>query len=337
MTNDHLRFSICDLRLRRPQSKIGNPKSKILLRLSSFVLWLLPVLALVSCATPAPTATLPTPHVQAVHIVATPLAQPTEYGRNSIAPEYGRNSIAPLPPTVTRAPTPFVTASPNGEAIIPILMYHHIADLPLDATELQTTWTVSPKNFDAQMQYLARNGFRTISMAQLVAHLKHRQPLPAKPIIVSFDDGWQEQYATAFPILTKYGLSGTFFVYTRPLDHTEFMTWAQVRELVAAGMDVQSHSITHPHLRTLAPDAAFKEIAESKAILEQRLGKSVVAFCYPFGEYNNAIIEMVKRAGYESAVTLASGYRQRADELYTLRRIRVSYRDTLDDFARRLP
>jgi peptidoglycan/xylan/chitin deacetylase (PgdA/CDA1 family) len=298
-------------------------------------------LALVSCATSTPIVATPTPHV--VHIVATLPASPTESVHHSIAPEYGRNSIVPNtptlipPPTITRTPTPFVTASSNGEAIVPILMYHHIADLPLDATELQTTWTVSPKNFDAQMQYLARNGFRTISMAQLVAHLKHRQPLPAKPIVISFDDGWQEQYTTAFPILTKYGLSGTFFVYTRPLDHTEFMTWAQLQELVAAGMDIQSHSITHPHLRALAPDAAFKEIAESKAILEKRLGKPVIAFCYPFGEYNQAIIEMVKRAGYESAVTLASGYRQRADELYTLRRIRVSYRDTLDDFIKRLP
>jgi peptidoglycan/xylan/chitin deacetylase (PgdA/CDA1 family) len=107
--------------------------------------------------------------------------------------------------------------------------------------------------------------------------------------------------------------------------------------LAAGGMDIQSHSITHPHLRTMAPDAMFKEIADSKATLEKRLGKPVVAFCYPFGEYNNAIVEMVRRAGYESAVTLASGYRQRADELYTLHRIRVSYHDTLDDFVKRLP
>lgn len=293
-------------------------------------------LAITSCTAPTPIAPTPATSVSVVYVVVTPPAAPTEYRRDSMVTPTHTPTVLP-PPTVTRIPTPFITASPNGEAIIPILMYHHIADLPIDATELRMTWTVSPKSFDAQMQYLARNGFRTISMAQLVAHLKYRQPLPAKPIIISFDDGWQEQYTTAFPILTKYGLSATFFVYTRPLDHTEFMTWAQVRELDAAGMDIQSHSITHPRLRTLAPDAAFKEIAESKAILEKRLGKPVIAFCYPFGEYNNAIIEMVKRAGYESAVTLASGYRQRAEEIYTLRRLRVSYRDTLDDFIKRLP
>jgi peptidoglycan/xylan/chitin deacetylase (PgdA/CDA1 family) len=290
-----------------------------------FVVMLGLILVLGACAGDAPTVSAPTPIVQVTQVVATPVASP---------------SVTPTPrkPTATIVPTPFITApAPGGEANVPILMYHHIADLPIDATQLQLEWTVTPKNFDAQMQWLARNGFRAISMAQLVAHLKNRQPLPAKPIIISFDDGWQEQFSAAFPILTKYGLSGTFFVYTRPLDHTEFMTWAQVQELSAGGMDIQSHSVTHPHLRMLAPDAAYKEIAESKATLEKRLGKPVVAFCYPFGEYNNAVIEMVKRAGYESAVTLASGYRQRADELYTLHRIRVSYRDSLEEFAKRLP
>ena len=281
---------------------------------------------LAACATPDLPTTAPTPVVQIVQVVATPVVLP------SATPSAVIKSTAPA------IPTPFVTApAPGGEAHVPILMYHHIGDLPIDATELQTTWTVTPKNFDAQMQWLARSGFHSIAMAQLVAHLKNRQPLPAKPIIISFDDGWEEQFSTAFPIMTRYGLSGTFFVYTQPLDHTQYMTWAQVQALATGGMDIQSHSITHPHLRTMAPDAAFKEIADSKATLEKRLGKPVVAFCYPFGEYNNAIVEMVKRAGYESAVTLAGGYRQRTDELYLLRRIRVSYHDTLDDLAKWLP
>ena len=283
-------------------------------------------IGLVACATPDPPTTVPTPAVQVVQVVATPVVLP------SVTPSVAIKSTEPA------IPTPFVTApAPGGEANVPILMYHHIGDLPIDATELQTTWTVTSKNFDAQMQWLAHSSFHPISMAQLVAHLKNRQPLPAKPIIISFDDGWEEQFSTAFPIMTRYGLSGTFFVYTQPLDHTEFMTWAQVQALAAGGMDIQSHSITHPHLRTMAPDAAFKEIADSKATLEKRLGRPVVAFCYPFGEHNNAIVEMVKRAGYESAVTLASGYRQRTDEIYLLRRIRVSYHDALDDFVKRLP
>ncbi len=238
----------------------------------------------------------------------------------------------------TATPTAFVTApAPDQAAIVPILMYHNLRDLPNDASELQRTWTVAPKHFEAQMNYLAQRGFRTITMAQLIAHLRERQPLPVKPIVISFDDGWREQYTVAFPILKKYGLIGTFFVYTNPLGYGQFLTWTQLQEMAAAGMDIQSHTLSHPHLRTLAPDAAMKEIAESKALLERRLGKPVIAFSYPYGEYDPAVIEMLKRAGYASAVTLATGYRQRADELFALRRIRVSYADTLEEFAGRLP
>lgn len=267
----------------------------------------------------------PTTTPQVIEAVATPTFTPT---------------IVLPTATATRAATPtaFVTPPASGEAaIVPILMYHHLADLPRDATELEQTWTVAPKNFDAQMNFLAERGFRTITMAQLVAHLRDRQPLPSKPIIISFDDGWEEQYAVAFPILKKYGQSGTFFVYTNPLDRKQFLSWKQIEEMAAAGMDFQAHSLTHPHLRALAPDVAYREIAESKAILEKRLGKPVVAFSYPFGEYDDAVIQMVKRAGFASAVTLASGYKQRVDELFTLHRIRVSYNDSLEDLVKRLP
>lgn len=280
---------------------------------------------MLGCSASPPPNLEPTATPQVIEIVATPTFTPT---------------ILVPTPTATRAATPtaFVTPPASGEvAIVPILMYHHLADLPRDATELEQTWTVAPKNFDAQMKLVAERGFRTITMAQLVAHLRDRQPLPGKPIIISFDDGWEEQYTVAFPILKQYGLSGTFFVYTNPLDRKQFLAWKQIEEMVAAGMDFQAHSLTHPHLRTLAPEVAYREIAESKNILEKRLGKPVVAFSYPFGEYDDAVIQMVKRAGFASAVTLAAGYKQRLDELFTLHRIRVSYNDSQEDFAKRLP
>jgi len=276
-----------------------------------------------ACGAPAQPTAVPTAALTLVPVIATPAASPT---------------LAPATPTVAAAPTAFVTApAPGKAAVVPILMYHHLQDLPGDASELRLTWTVSPQNFEAQMNLLGQRGFHSVTMAQLVAHLKSGKPLPAKPIVISFDDGWAEQSTVAFPILKKYNLIGTFFVYTRPIDHAQYMTWAQLQEMSAAGMDIQPHTLTHPHLRTLPPDEAMKEITESKNILETRLGKPMVAFAYPFGEYNAAVIDMLKRAGYASAVTLAAGYNQRADELFTLHRIRVSYRDTLEDFAKRLP
>jgi peptidoglycan/xylan/chitin deacetylase (PgdA/CDA1 family) len=283
------------------------------------LLFILFIAFLAACSAPQPT-TIPTVAITIVPVVATPMP------------------VASAVPSIGVTPDAFVTApAPGKAAIVPILMYHHIQDLASDASELRLTWTVAPQNFDAQMAFIAQRGFHTITMAQLVGQLKDDKPLPAKPIIISFDDGWEEQYAVALPILKKNNLIGTFFVYTRPIDHAQYMTWAQLQEMSAEGMDIQPHTLTHPHLRALPPDEAMKEIADSKSILETRLGRPMIALAYPFGEYNAAIIEMLKRAGFEAAVTLDPGYRQRADELFTLHRIRVSYRDSLDDFAKRLP
>ena len=290
--------------------------------MNRLVVSVLVLAALLAACSPSlqPTAT-PTPAFIIVPVVATPEATQTPAAT----------------PTVAATPTAFVTAPAAGKAaIVPILMYHHIQDLS-GASELVQTWTVSPENFDAQMNLVAQHGFHAITMAQLVGQLRDGKPLPSRPIVISFDDGWAEQNTVAFAALKKYHLIGTFFVYTRPIDHAPYMSWAQLQEMSAAGMDIQAHTLTHPHLRELAPDEAMKEISESKQILETRLGKPGIALAYPFGEYNASIIDMLKRAGYASAVTLAAGFNQRADELFTLHRIRVSYPDTLDDVAKRLP
>lgn len=289
--------------------------------------WLSAVLIaffLTGCMSPTPETSLPTEALAPVTFTATRQVTST-----------------PTPtatPTAQPTPTAFVTAPAATEfANVPILMYHHFNDLPNNATPLALTWTVKPQNFEAHMNWLSQQGFHTITMAQLVGHLTRHQPLPTKPLIISFDDGWAEDYSVAFPILKKYNFIGVFFIYTRPLDRPGFLSWGQVEEMSGAGMEIEAHTLTHPHLRSLAPDAAAKEIGESKGILENRLHKPVVAFAYPFGEYNAAIIEMVKRAGYECAVTINSGYRQRADQIFLLQRIRVSYQDTLQGLTSRLP
>jgi peptidoglycan/xylan/chitin deacetylase (PgdA/CDA1 family) len=279
---------------------------------------------LAACSSPAMPTIAPSPTSVLATATLTPVPTST--------------ATSTLMPTITPTPTPFVTPPASGEsAIVPILMYHNLRDLPAGASELDRTWTVAPKNFEAQVEWLSAHGFHTISMGQLVAHLNRKSPLPTKPIVISFDDGWVEQYTVAFPILRKRNFIGTFFVYTNPVGRNHYLSWEQLKEMTLTGMDIQAHTITHPHLRTIAASEAQREISESKKTLESKLGKPVVALSYPFGEYNAAIIEMTKRAGLESAVTLATGYRQRADELFTLHRIRVSYDDTLDEFAKRLP
>lgn len=217
-------------------------------------------------------------------------------------------------------------------------MYHTIRELDANAGKVDLDWTVAPKDFQAQIDWLVQHGYHTISMAQLNAHLKERAALPIKPIMITFDDGWVEGYTIAFPALKKNNLIGIYFVYTQPLDQNpRYLSWKEIDEMSAAGMDFEAHTITHPDLRKLSPDNAMREISEPKKLLETRLNKPVIAFAYPFGEFNSAVIEMVKRAGYENAVTINPSYRQSADQIYQLGRIHVSYNDSLQVLAGKLP
>jgi peptidoglycan/xylan/chitin deacetylase (PgdA/CDA1 family) len=216
-------------------------------------------------------------------------------------------------------------------------MYHHVADLPAGATELERTWTVSPKNLAAQVEMLVARGFHAVTMADVSAYLRKGKALPSRPIVISFDDGWETDYSVAFPILRRFGLVGTFYVYSNSIDRNQFLKWSEIDEMVHAGMEFGSHTLSHPHLKTLPTDAAKKEIVESKLALEKHLGRPITAFAYPFGEYNSQVTELVKNAGYETAVTIAAGYKQRSEEIYALHRTRVTYSDSLQDLTGRLP
>lgn len=274
-------------------------------------------------ATNTPPASTPQPFVS---LTAVPSATPTP-------------TLAPSPTAPKLSPTPFITApAKNDAALVPILMYHHIKDLASNASELDLTWTVAPKNFLAQIEWLAQHNYQTITMAKLNAYLRDGTPLPARSIVITFDDGWIEDYTIAFPALKKNNFVGTYFVYTQPLDRSPlYLSWKQIEEMSAAGMNFEAHTLTHPHLRALSAESMANEIMESKKALETRLKKPIVSFAYPFGEYNNAVIDAVKHAGFESAVTIDPGYRQRADRIYQLQRIRISYVDSLQDFPGRLP
>ncbi|MFA5363446.1 MAG: family 10 glycosylhydrolase [Candidatus Omnitrophota bacterium] len=221
-------------------------------------------------------------------------------------------------------------------ADVPILLYHHIADLPAGAGRAQRRWTISPEKFDAQMGWVAQHGFHPVTMAQLNAYLKHGLPLPYKPIVISFDDGWKDQYRNAVPILKKYNFSATFFIITDSVGHSDYMNWEQVREMSDSGMDIEPHSHTHSRLSVLPPEQAWREISGSKRLLEDNLHKPVSVFAYPYGSYGEDVISMVKDAGFDSAVTvngLNGGYLFRADRSYVLSRYAVEGEDNLDDAA----
>jgi len=229
--------------------------------------------------------------------------------------------------------------SAEHTAIVPILMYHHVQELPPDADEVMRTWTVSTKDFTAQMKFLHNHGYHAISLEQLANHLTGSSTLPNKPIIITFDDGWEVGYSTILPILADQHLSGTFFVCPSSIGDNPgngYVTWPQLREMVDAGMDVQAHTLNHPHLGTIPVEAQRRELVESKRILEEKLGRPIIAVAYPFGQFNARVMKVTQEAGYRCAVTIEPGLRQRESELFSLHRIRISYGDTLDTFREQI-
>src|SRR5690606_1856222 len=130
---------------------------------------------------------------------------------------------------------------------VPILMYHYVSPLPPDADDIRRDLTVLPDVFERQLVYLANEGYQTISLYQLYDALMNGAPLPPKPIILTFDDGYIDHYQYVFPALQRHGMTGTFFVITGRTDSNDpaYMSWAQINEMARAGMSMEPHTKYH--------------------------------------------------------------------------------------------
>jgi peptidoglycan/xylan/chitin deacetylase (PgdA/CDA1 family) len=224
---------------------------------------------------------------------------------------------AQIPPKPEAAPAPGAgAAGPSPAALarsvdLPILVYHHVRP------GSSSTLFVSPEEFDNQLKYLRDNGYHTISFTDLADYLENGKPLPERPVIISLDDGWENQFQYGFPILQKYHDTATFYVVTNYLDHENFMTTEQLKTMVAAGMSIGCHTRSHPPLPGVSSERAWDEIAGAKAILEQA-GFKIDTFAYPYGSYDERIVDMVEDAGFRSARTVDAGTRATVEELGTL-------------------
>ena len=201
--------------------------------------------------------------------------------------------------------------APAPSVDLPILVYHHVRP------GSTSTLFVSPEVFDKQLEYLQYYGFHTISFTDLTDYFEKGKPLPQRPVIISFDDGWENQFEYGFPILQKYHDTATFYVVTNYLDHGNFMTTEQLKTMVAAGMTIGCHTRSHPYLTSLGGERAWDEIAGAKAILEAD-GFKIDTFAYPYGVYNKKVVAMVQAAGFRSARTVEGDTRVTGDGLLRL-------------------
>ena len=223
-----------------------------------------------------------------------------------------------------------VADSENGTKVM-VLNYHKI-----DNTFISLA--VRPDDFEAQMKYLSENGYHTISPDELYDSLAGTGELPENPVLITFDDGYVDNYTNAYPILKKYGFKATIFVITSFLGKDKnYMTWDQARELDANGISIESHTVDHKSMTDLTDEQLRMELVESKKKAEKELGHPVEYMAYPTGTYNLHIAEMVKEAGYKAAFTIKYGNVDKASNIYALERVPIFHtEDTNKDFLERI-
>jgi peptidoglycan/xylan/chitin deacetylase (PgdA/CDA1 family) len=230
---------------------------------------------------------------------------------------------------------------------VPILMYHYISDVPDNDPnpELRQGLSISPKLFNQQLDYLKHAGFHSVTFNQLMNALYYGAPLPRKPLILTFDDGYLDGYTAAYPALKAHGLSGMFYIITGKVGWQGQMSWPQLREMLANGMQMGSHTVRHVEMgKTYAasPELANQEALVSQKDLHDQLGISIQHFCYPYGEPfrdNNValqreVVALLAANGYVDATTDPgpTGVIQSSLTPFVLLRLRVDGRSSLQFF-----
>ncbi len=195
---------------------------------------------------------------------------------------------------------------------IPIFIYHSIRPIDPNDSSAVKTYEISPELFEEQLKYLRDNGYTTVSLDDVVDDIKiHSTGSVKKPVVLTFDDGWENQYKYAFPLLKKYHMTGTFYVYTNPISKVDhWLTWDQLKEMQAAGMTIEDHTLSHPLFKHTSTDQIKTEVTQSKKILEQHLGTHVDHFASPYGYWTESIADIVRGAGYATYRTTYKGVYQ---------------------------
>jgi peptidoglycan/xylan/chitin deacetylase (PgdA/CDA1 family) len=211
----------------------------------------------------------------------------------------------------------------------PVLMYHEIAARPETASRL----AVPPEAFAAQLEFLATNGFTTVTASRLAAALATGAPLPERTVVLTFDDGFADFHHRALPLLCRYGFTATVFVTTGWVadagQHSAgrrpgpMLSWSQIAEAAAAGIEIGAHSHQHPQLDQLRTGRLQTELTVSKSLLEDGLGMAVPGLAYPFGYSSMAVRRAVRQAGYAYACAVANQVTTAGQDQFALSRLTV--------------
>lgn len=221
---------------------------------------------------------------------------------------------------------------------VPVLMYHYLSEVPIDADIYRRDLSVTPDLFAAHLDRIAAEGYTVIRLYDLAAYLLQGTPLPPKAVVITFDDGYRDNYENAFPLLHERNMTATFFVVMEFInrERPEYLTWPMVQEMAAAGMSFEAHGVDHTSLRgRTRPDLEFQAL-RSYETLQNAVGLRARFVSYPAGEYDEQTIAAFQDAGYWAGFTTVQGATHRSDDLFRLPRVRVRGTTSPDELARLL-
>lgn len=218
---------------------------------------------------------------------------------------------------------------------VPILIYHYIAYNPNPKDRARDALSVPPDKFDAQMQYLSQNGYTPITLDTLYGIYSGQATAPAKPVVLTFDDGYIDFYTNAFPILRRFNFHAVSFIPTGLIGGGYYMNWNQIKEIASSGLvTFEGHTVHHVNLSSLSYAAALKELVDSKNILQANTGYPVNFIAYPNGSTNGNVQAAAKQAGYAGGI--GTWYGKARGSSMNMPRIKVSGFWSLREFAARL-
>jgi peptidoglycan/xylan/chitin deacetylase (PgdA/CDA1 family) len=300
--------------------------------------------ALAACALrgPALPTALPTVRVVTVLTSATPPASPTTAVEPTVplatAPEeVAADPGVTVPPTAPPSTESQPTPDAQGETRpvrLPILMYHYVEPWPKDADEIRQGLTVKTEDFAAQMAYLHDHGYVTVSLYDLADAMALGKPLPAKAVVLTFDDGYRSLMDQVVPVLKPYGYTGTVFVVTQFTDDNrpEYITWPQAEALYAQGWKIEPHTKTHDQLEGRGRDFQLYQMLGSIETVQAHIGSRPRFFNYPSGKYDQLTLELAHELNLWGAVTVNYGLVHTWKDRYVMTRVRVSGTAGLNDF-----
>lgn len=213
---------------------------------------------------------------------------------------------------------------------IPVLMYHMIGDIKDNDAVL------AESHLREQMQYLKDHDYHPISLEQLYDYVAHDKPVPVRPVVLTFDDGYKDTYTIVMPMMKEYGFKAVVFIPTYDADQGTRLTWQEIKAMKDSGMEIASHSYHHERLSSKSTADMENEIAMSQKELKDQLGITNEFFCYPYGREHPEVETAMKKAGIKMAFTMNPGWAKYGDDPFAINRIWIGNSVELANFAERI-